>query len=584
MGGGVNMPIFNWGEGLAMNPSGIALAVVALAIGLTAIIFWLRERSRSTRLLKDVAACQSERTDLEQRLAEQKTRNDLAESALARAHPYLDIADAVAELQRLRDEASRTLADSRREADAVAENARRDVASVMERASADASEVARDAREKARERLDAAEQQLASSGDQARRIVQDAERRAHEIAGDAYAALREAKHYEQVVEAMRNKIEGYGDRYIIPSYNLLDELAETYGFTEAGRELKLARERSNLMVEQERAAVCDYVEQNRRQTAVRFVVDAFNGKVDSVLSRTKADNVGTLTQQIRDAFAFVNLNGQAFRNARITDEYLAARLDELKWGSTAVALRERDREEQRQIKAQLREEERAQREFERAKRDADREESAVRKAMARMEDLLARAKDEQKAKYEAELALLSGKLAEAEAKGRRAISMAQQTKSGHVYVISNLGSFGEHVYKIGMTRRLEPLDRIRELGDASVPFGFDVHAMLYADDAPAVERVLHRSFLENQINKVNPRKEFFRVQINDLRAEVEKMGLQASWTLTAEAAEYKETLAINAKIASDSAARARWLEQQSEMDPVVPEQESADEQALMQAS
>jgi len=577
------MTVCNWVGGIEMSPGGLALAGVALAIGLVAIICWLRERGRSTRFLREVASCQTQRSDLEERLADQKTRSDLAESALTRAKPYLDIADAIVELQRLQNEADQMAANARRDADGVVESARRDAASLIERANTDASQLDRDARQKARERFEAAEQQLVSAGDQARRIVQDAEQRAHEIAGDAYSALREAKHYEQVVEAMRNKIDGYGDRYIIPSYNLLDELAETYGFTEAGRELKLARERSNLMVEQERAASCDYVEQNRRQTAVRFVVDAFNGKVDSILSRTKADNVGTLTQQIRDAFALVNFNGQAFRNARITDEYLVARLDELKWGATAVALRERDREEQRQIKAQIREEEKAQREFERAKRDAEREESAVRKAMARMEDLLARAKDEQKAKYEAELALLSGRLAEAEAKGHRAVSMAQQTKSGHVYVISNLGSFGEHVYKIGMTRRLEPLDRIRELGDASVPFAFDVHAMLYADDAPAVERVLHRSFLEHQINKVNPRKEFFRVPLNDLKAEVEKIGLQASWTLAAEAAEYKETLAINAKIASDAAARARWLQQQSEMDPVVPEQEPADEQALMQA-
>lgn len=566
-----------------MNPSGMALAGVALAVALLALILWLRERSRSARLATEAANSQTERAAIEKRLAESRSKNELAEASLARAQPYLEIADAVVELQRLRNEVDQVTANARRDANGVLENARRDAASLIDQANTDASQVDRDARQKARERLEAAEQQLASAGDQARRIVQEAERRAQEVAGDAYAALRDAKHYERVVEAMRNKIEGYGDRYIVPSYTLLDELAETYGFTEAGRELKLARERADLMVEQERAAACDYVEATRREYATRFVLDAFNGKVDSILSRTKADNVGTLTQQIRDAFALVNHNGQAFRDARITDEYLAARLDELKWGSIVVALRDRDREEQRQIKARIREEEKAQREFERAKRDAEREESAVRKAMARMEDLLAKAKDEQRLKYEQELAALGDKLAEAEAKGRRAISMAQQTKSGHVYIISNLGSFGEDVYKIGMTRRLEPLDRIRELGDASVPFGFDVHAMLYADDAPAIERVLHRSFLERQINKVNPRKEFFRVSITDLRTEVEKMGLQASWTLAADAAEYKETLAINARIASDAEARARWLQQQDEIDPVTSDSESIDEGSLVQA-
>lgn len=84
--------------------------------------------------------------------------------------------------------------------------------------------------------------------------------------------------------------------------------------------------------------------------------------------------------------------------------------------------------------------------------------------------------------------------------------MAQQTRTGHVYVISNIGSFGEHVFKIGMTRRLEPKDRVRELGDASVPFEFDIHAMIFSDDAPTLKRALHRHFLKQQVNKVNPRK------------------------------------------------------------------------------
>ncbi len=88
--------------------------------------------------------------------------------------------------------------------------------------------------------------------------------------------------------------------------------------------------------------------------------------------------------------------------------------------------------------------------------------------------------------------------------------MAQQTRSGHVYIISNIGSFGEDVYKIGMTRRLEPLDRVRELGDASVPFSFDVHAMIYSDDAPSLENHLHKVFNENRSIKLTHEKSFQR--------------------------------------------------------------------------
>ena len=132
--------------------------------------------------------------------------------------------------------------------------------------------------------------------------------------------------------------------------------------------------------------------------------------------------------------------------------------------------------------------------------------------------------------------------------------MAQQTRSGHVYVISNIGSFGEDVYKIGMTRRLEPLDRVRELGDASVPFAFDVHAMIYSDDAPSLENHLHKVFNEKQVNKVNSRKEFFNVGIKDIKSTVANMNIDAHWTMFADAKEYRESLAIeNERTAAQAA-------------------------------
>ncbi len=129
--------------------------------------------------------------------------------------------------------------------------------------------------------------------------------------------------------------------------------------------------------------------------------------------------------------------------------------------------------------------------------------------------------------------------------------MAQQTRCGYVYIISNLGSFGEDVFKIGLTRRLEPMDRVKELGDSSVPFEFDVHALIRSDDAPALEHKLHRHFLLHQVNKVNHRKEFFRCDLATIRKEVVELGLQAQWTMKAEARDYRETLAIEKKIASD---------------------------------
>ena len=123
--------------------------------------------------------------------------------------------------------------------------------------------------------------------------------------------------------------------------------------------------------------------------------------------------------------------------------------------------------------------------------------------------------------------------------------MAQLTRAGNVYIISNIGSLGDEVFKIGMTRRREPMDRIWELSDASVPFDFDVHAMIYSEDAPALERMLHNEFDDLRINKVNYRKEFFRLPLERIRDVVAAKGLNASFTLVAEAHEYRETMALN---------------------------------------
>ncbi len=140
--------------------------------------------------------------------------------------------------------------------------------------------------------------------------------------------------------------------------------------------------------------------------------------------------------------------------------------------------------------------------------------------------------------------------------------MAQQTKCGHVYIISNIGSFGEEVFKIGLTRRLEPTDRVRELGDASVPFPFDIHAMIYSEDAPALESSLHKKFLASQLNKANKRKEFFRVDLKDIKSTVEEMGLKARWTIEAEAREFRETLALEQAMTEDVELRTRWMADQ----------------------
>ena len=305
----------------------------------------------------------------------------------------------------------------------------------------------------------------------AQMIRQRAERRAKDIAGEAYEAKGKLNDYKAAAQALQNRIEKYEGVYLVPPSHILDELADDFGFSKAGEKLKLARETTKLMRQTGVAAICDYPEGWKKDHALKFVLSTFDGKVDTILSRIKSGNQGKLIQEIKDAYALVNKDGEVYKNARIEKEYLDSRLEEIKWAAAVQKLKERTREEQREIKERIREEEKVRREIDRALKQAAREEELVSKAIERVRKQVEEASDAEKAKFEAQLIELNSKLVEAEEKARRAISLAQQTKKGHVYVISNIGSFGENVYKIGLTRRLDPTERERgELGECQCAF------------------------------------------------------------------------------------------------------------------
>lgn len=471
------------------------------------------------------------------------------EARLAIEAARAEAAQSLAELQTLRKYASlrdaeADVAEQLTAALSEAEALRQEAETLLQRAREGGLQERSLAQARAREIQAQADALLTQATRDSGRIVAAAGRRAEQIGGDAYQSLRDKQLLESAVTAIHNTIEGYGDRYVVPTQSLLDDLAADFGHTAAGEALRAAREQSRRMVLSGEAATSEYPEPDRRETAIRFAIDAFNGRVDAILSRSKHDNHGTLEQEIRDAASLVNLNGRAFRNTHILDAYTDARLTELRWAVVVQELKRQEREEQRRIQEQIREEEKARRDYERAMQEAAREEEAIRRAMEKARSEVAAATEQERARLEAELAELNQRLVAAEEKNQRALSMAEQTRSGNVYIISNIGSFGEEVFKIGMTRRLEPLDRIKELSDASVPFEFDVHAMIRSDDAPALERMLHTKFEEFRINKVNFRKEFFRVPLERIRELVVSESLEATFTLAAEAREYRESVAI----------------------------------------
>ncbi|MHB2081327.1 DUF4041 domain-containing protein [Pseudomonas asiatica] len=563
------------------------MELLAIIAGITACVF-LVQSIRSKRLIAqlrlELTARQSDLKLTEEESASFKSKLD---QTLIELERFRSVLDAEAEAARILGEARSERSQLLQQAQAKVQEAESRLKQAILDAEAERSQILGKTKlerdqilNHAQSRVNQAETRLQQAVADAAKIVADAQASAEQVAGDALAAMGKAKHFADAAQAMKNVVEGYGDAYIVPTYNLLDDLAEEFGFTEAGQKLKAAREYTRFMVKAGRAATCDYVEANRRDTAVRFVVDAFNGKVDSILSRSKSDNHGKLEQEIRDAAALVNLNGASFRNARITEEYMNSRLEELRWAVTAKLLKDQEREEQRQLREQIREEEKARREFERAIKEAAKEEATLRKALEKAQEQVAAASAAERAEFEARLALLQEQLQAAEDKNQRAISMAQQTRAGHVYVISNIGSFGEEVFKIGMTRRLEPLDRVRELGDASVPFEFDVHAMIFSDDAPGLEKQLHRHFLREQVNKVNPRKEFFRIGLPAIRAELEQLGVETQWTMSAKALEFKETLRIEQQIIENPGIAAEWTRHQLEVEEAI---EQWEEEALASA-
>lgn len=276
---------------------------------------------------------------------------------------------------------------------------------------------------------------------------------------------------------------------------------------------------------------------------LKLMLRAFNGECDSYIARVSYKNIAAMEKRIETSHEQINRLGESWY-CSISNRYLENRIKELRLSYAYEEAKQKEKEEQAQIREQMREEERTIREIEKARDQAERDEvkfaDMIKKAKAEAQ----RATEQEKEKLNEKIIKLEALLAGAETNRQRALSRAQMTRSGHVYVISNVGSFGEHVYKIGMTRRIEPLDRVRELGDASVPFPFDIHALIFTKDAPSLENALHKRFNLRRVNFENTKKEFFRVTIEEIRDELHKIhqeeGVQSDFhlTLVAEAKQY----------------------------------------------
>lgn len=277
---------------------------------------------------------------------------------------------------------------------------------------------------------------------------------------------------------------------------------------------------------------------------IKLILMAFNGECDSIITDVKFSNITRYIEKIKKIRDSINKLVE-YWGCEISQEYYELKISELKLMYEYKEKLEREKEEQRLIKEQIKEEEKAIREAEKAKIDAIKAEQKYKEEIEKAKLGLVTLGGAELNKMKSYIEELESKLIEAERAKERAISMAQLTKCGFVYIISNIGSFGENVYKIGMTRRQEPMDRVKELGDASVPFEFDVHALIYSENAPELENYLHRQFENKRVNRVNLKKEFFHVSLKDISNVIREKGLKFELTMLATAKEYRETIAIN---------------------------------------
>lgn len=279
---------------------------------------------------------------------------------------------------------------------------------------------------------------------------------------------------------------------------------------------------------------------------IKLQIRSFNNEADYCVDNVKFNNIEAGEKRIRKSFETLNKIGQLM-NVRLSDEFLNLKLDELKLAFEYQVKKQEEKEEAKRAREELREQQKLEQEIRVAREKIAKERkhysSAIRDLEAR---LLKVTNDEERAALEVKMAAVKQGFAELDSEEKLIDYREQNAKAGYVYVISNIGAFGEGVFKIGMTRRLEPMDRVDELGDASVPFVFDVHALVFSENAPALEAKLHEHFDSSRINKINARKEFFRASIEEIELVI-RQHFDAAVEIVHDAAaeQYRESLRLN---------------------------------------
>ncbi|EOU1743877.1 DUF4041 domain-containing protein [Clostridium perfringens] len=279
---------------------------------------------------------------------------------------------------------------------------------------------------------------------------------------------------------------------------------------------------------------------------IKQIIMAFNIECDNLIAKVKYNNIQSIQKRIEKTFERLNKLNES-NQVRLTSRYLECKLSELKLVHEYQVKKQEEKEEQKRIREELREEAKLKKELEEAKKNTLKDITHFENALSKLNEQLKsnnlsdeEIKNLQLKKEELEKNIDNLNLSLKDIDYRQ-----ENQRAGYVYIISNIGAFGKDVYKIGMTRRLEPMDRIDELGDASVPFNFDVHAMIFADDAPKLENALHKAFENKKLNMVNQRREFFNVTLEEIEKVVkENFDKTVEFKKEPEAEQFRQSLKI----------------------------------------
>ncbi|KAF5070520.1 hypothetical protein DSECCO2_221100 [anaerobic digester metagenome] len=275
---------------------------------------------------------------------------------------------------------------------------------------------------------------------------------------------------------------------------------------------------------------------------VKHAIRSFNNECDAAISGVKFNNIEIIKKRIQKSRESIEKLNKAM-SIRITNDYYDCKIEELNLCHEYAIKKQEEKEAAKAEREALREEAKLQKELEEARKNILKEQSHYKNALQKIDEQIQNSGES--ADLIAKKQEILDKLTDIDISIKDIDYREANKRAGYVYIISNIGSFGENVYKIGMTRRLEPLDRVNELGDASVPFNFDLHAMIFSDDAPKLENALHQAFEHKKVNMINQRREFFHVTLEEIEAVIKKnFDKTVDFIKTPEAEQFRESQMI----------------------------------------